>query len=95
MSRVLRFDRRYERAAERLGIVPGSKRGRAAAQTIVALLDAEALPGPGDVAAMIPPTATAFVRRVPGRNLWLWYRVEGDVVLVRHISSEPPVPLDE
>jgi hypothetical protein len=65
------------------------------ARTIAALLEAEELPGPGDVVAAIPPTGMALVRRVPGRNLWLWYRVEGDVVLLRHISSEPPVPVDD
>ena len=63
MSRVLRFDRLYRRAAERLGIVAGSDRGRAVARTIVALLDADELPGPGDTRALIPPTGEAFVRR--------------------------------
>ena len=94
MSRVLKFDRLYRRAAERLGIVQGSDRGRAVAKTIVALLEASELPGLGDIVAAIPPTGTALVRRVPGRNLWLWYRVDGEAVLLRHIGSEPPVPLD-
>jgi len=95
VTRVLKFDARYRRAAERLGIVPGSERGLAVGRTIVALLDAEELPGPGDIVANIPPTSRALVRRVPGRNLWLWYRVDSDTVTVRHVSSEPPVPADE
>lgn len=29
-----------------------------------------------DVEAAIPPTSRALVRRVAGRNLWIWYRVD-------------------
>jgi hypothetical protein len=95
VSRVLRFDARYRRAAERLGIAVDSERGLAVGRTILALLNAEELPGPGDVVANIPPTDTALVRRVSGRNIWLWYRVESDAVVVRHVSTEPPIPIDE
>ena len=58
------------------------------------LAGADALPGPGDTVALIPPTGSAFVRRVPGRNLWIWYRVEGDALLISDLSAEPPVPAD-
>jgi hypothetical protein len=95
VARVARLSQRFLRSRARLGIFPGSERGRAVARTIAALLEAEELPGPGDAVAAIPPTGTALVRRVQGRNLWLWYRVEGDTVLLRHVSSEPPVPVDE
>jgi hypothetical protein len=61
----------------------------------VALAMAEVLPGPGDTRALIPPTGAAFVRRVPGRNLWVWYRAEGDTLYLAHLSSDPPVPVDE
>jgi hypothetical protein len=63
---------RYRKAADRLGVVAGSERGRAAGKTIAALAEADALPGPGDTLALIPPTGRAFVRRVHGRNLWIW-----------------------
>jgi hypothetical protein len=64
-------------------------------QTIASLAAAETLPGPGDTRALIPPTSEAFVRRVPGRNLWIWYRVDGETLYVAHVGSDPPVPLDE
>lgn len=95
MTRVLKFDARYRRAAERLGIVVGSDRGLAVGRTILALLEAEVLPGPGDFVASIPPTNRALVRRVAGRNIWLWYRVDGGTVILRHVSTEPPIPVDE
>jgi hypothetical protein len=62
---------------------------------IGALAEAEALPGPGDTLALLPPTGEAFVRRVPGRNLWIWYRAERDALYLAHLSSDPPVPLVE
>ena len=95
MTRLVRFGGRYRRAADRLGVVAGSERGRAAGKTIAALAEADALPGPGDTLALIPPTGRAFVRRVQGRNLWIWYRVEGGIVYLAHLSSDPPVPADE
>jgi hypothetical protein len=95
LARIARLSDRFLRARARLGISPGSERGRAVARTIRTLLDADELPGHGDVVAAIPPTGMALVRRVPNRNLWIWYRVEGSTVVLRHISSEPPVPVDE
>ena len=95
MTRLVRFGARYRRAADRLGILPGSVRGRAVGQTIAALANAETLPGPGDTRALMPPTGEAFVRRVPGRNLWVWYRVDDAALYVAHVASDPPVPVDE
>jgi hypothetical protein len=43
----------------------------------------------------MPPTAEAFVRRVPGRNLWLWYTIADDAVIVIVLTADPPVPVDE
>ncbi len=95
MNRIPRFYGRFRRTADRLGAVPGSARGRAVGQTIARLCAAETLPGPGDTRALIPPTSAAWVRRVPGRNLWLWYRPrDGEVVLIA-LTAEPPVPPDE
>jgi hypothetical protein len=82
------------RRAQALGAIGNSPRSRAVRAVIRELASAGALPGPGDTVALIPPTGTAFVRRVRGRNLWVWYRVEGDALLVSHLSGEPPVPAD-
>ena len=93
MTRVIQLGDRFRTAAERLGIVPGSERARAVARVIAVLGEADDLPSPGDARALIPPTSEAFVRRVPGRNLWIWYRVSGDVSYLVHVSSEPPIPI--
>lgn len=95
MRRVTKLTRRYLRNAERLAVVPGSARGRAVGLTIASLGSDETLPAPGDARALIPPTGEAFVRRVPGRNLWLWYSVAGEVVTVIGLTADPPVPVDE
>ena len=63
------------------------------AAVLRALATAEALPGPGDVEAGIPPVARAFTRRVHGENLWVWYDDRGAFVLVLLVSREPPIPL--
>lgn len=95
MSRIPRLTRRYLRNAERLAVVPGSARGRAVGQTIAAVgADAE-LPAPEDTRALIPPTSVAFVRRVPGRNLWLWYTLSEREVMVVALTADPPVPADD
>jgi hypothetical protein len=75
--------------------VSGSERSRAVGSVVRALSNAASLPGHGDTLALIPPTADAFVRRVPGRNLWLWYRVRGDELVVVTVTADPPVPIDD
>lgn len=95
MTRIPKLTPRYLRSAERLAVVRGSARGRAVGQTIAALATDGTLPGPGDTRALIPPTREAFVRRVPGRNLWLWYTITGDVVTIIGLTADPPVPADE
>ena len=62
--------------------------------TVRALAVAEVLPSPLDAEAAIPPVARAWVRRVPGANVWLWYRVRADVVIVLFATRSPPVPID-
>jgi hypothetical protein len=95
VRRVVRLTRRYLRNAERLDVVVGSERGRAVAQTIAALADAVALPGPGDSRVVVPPTHSAFVRRVRGRNLWVWYRATDAEVAILALTPDPPVPVDD
>lgn len=93
MNRTVRLTRRYLRNADRLSVVPGSARGKAVGQTIAALTDDE-LPAPGDVRAMVPPTGTAYVRAVPGRNLWVWYVLSEAAVTIVALTADPPVPAD-
>jgi hypothetical protein len=95
VSRIPKLTHRYLRSAERLAVVPGSARGRAVGRTIAALATDATLPASSDTHALIPPTGAAFVRHVPGRNLWLWYTVSGDVVMVVGLTADPPVPADE
>jgi hypothetical protein len=95
VARTLVLTHTFLRARARLGIDPATPRGVALAKVLRALESDAQLPGPGDVVATIPPTSIALVRRVPGRNLWVWYRVEGERLFLRHVSAEPPVPVYE
>ena len=62
--------------------------------TVDALVTSEALPGPSDVRSRLAP-GDAHVRRVPGSNLWIWYRVDDEHVDVLTLENEPPVPQDD
>ncbi len=93
-QRFPRLTARFTRARAALRVEAGSPDGRAVAGAIAALAASD-LPGFGDVSAAIPPTDVAFVRRVQGRNLWIWYRfTDAEIVLVT-LTGAPPVPLDE
>ena len=94
MTRVVRITPRYRRNADRLSVVTGSSRGLAVGLTIAALADEDTLPGPHDVRAAVPPTGSAYVRRVLGRNLWIWYTFSGAEVALVALTGDPPVPLD-
>jgi hypothetical protein len=60
-----------------------------------ALAAANELPGPADYEAVAQRVGRAWVRRVGGRNLWLWYRFTGDEVVLITVTTDPPVPVDE
>ena len=45
--------------------------------------------------ATLRPVGRAWVRRVKGRNLWLWYRFDDAEVMLIAVTTEPPVPLDD
>lgn len=77
-----------------LGIGSGTPRSTAVFAAIRTLSDAERLPGPMDVRAKFAP-GFAHVRRVPGQNLWIWYRFDDEHVDMVTLNSEPPVPEDE
>ena len=55
-------------------------------------LQNEGIPQP-DYETLIPPVHTAWCRRVPGQNLWLFYRVREDVVYLLFVTRSPPVPV--
>jgi hypothetical protein len=48
-----------------------------------------------DTRSSIPPTGRASVRRVGGRNLWIWYQLSGAELQLVTLSSTPPAPLDD
>jgi hypothetical protein len=48
------------------------------------------LPLDGDVDGLIPPSLPAYVHRVPGTALWLWYTATADTVTVRALTAAPP-----
>jgi len=81
----------YTREAPR--VVPTSTpRALAVGRTVRALADAEVLPAEIDVEATRKPIGRAWVRRVSGQNLWLWFRVTDEEVVLITISTDPPVP---
>jgi hypothetical protein len=65
------------------------------ARTINAPPAADELPGPSDFEATEKPVGRAWVRRVGGRNIWLWYRFSDGEVMLLTLTTEPPVPLDD
>jgi hypothetical protein len=63
-------------------------------RTIGALAAATELPGASDYEASVNPVGKAWVRRVGGRNLWLWYRFTDEELTLVTVTIEPPIPLD-
>ena len=78
----------------RAGIQAHSSQSAAIIATVRILASAEILPGPFDYEVLIPPVQRAWVRRVASHNLWLYYRVRGDVVHLLIVTRDPPVPVD-
>jgi len=73
----------------------GSERSLAVARSVNALTAVEELAGPSDFEALEKPVFRAWVRRVGGRNIWLWYRFNNAEVMLLTLTTEPPVPLDD
>src|SRR5262245_62062126 len=73
----------------------GSERSLAIARTVNALTSRDDLPGPGDFEAIEKPVGRAWVRRVSGRNIWLWYRFTNTEVLLLTLTTDPPIPVDD
>src|SRR5690606_798952 len=84
VARVVRLSPRFLSRLQALGVVRGSSASMAVGRVVQALGRADVLPGPGDYEAAIPPTSRAWVRRVPGENLWLFYRATEEAVSFHH-----------
>lgn len=93
MARVPVVTPLFRARLDALGARPGTDVLRAVGATIAALAEAERLPGVLDTTASLPPTGKAYVRRVGGRNLWIWYRFDASMVWLRTVTAMPPVPL--
>ena len=62
--------------------------------TVAALAEADELPGLGDDETSFGP-GRAFVRRVSGRNVWIFYRFDDARVFAMTARAQPPVPIDD
>lgn len=94
MARRTRVTTWYARQFGRL-IKVGSERSLAIARTVNSLTSVDELPGAADFEAVAKPVGRAWIRRVGGRNIWLWYRFTNDEVSLLTITTEPPVPDDD
>jgi hypothetical protein len=93
VGRQLRLTEAYARSFSRLSVT-WTEPARRGLRATVNVLAVDALPGPLDYEVLIPPTRSAWVRRVPNCNLWVFYTF-GDVeVRVVALTVTPPVPLD-
>jgi hypothetical protein len=60
---------------------------------------ADVLPVPGDVTTLVAPDergvmVLAHVRRVEGRNLWVWYAPRGSPLVIVALTAAPPSPIN-
>lgn len=93
MARRIRLTARLLERLRACGVERGSDASGAVGATLSALAESSALPGLLDVEAAIPPTSRALVRRVAGRNLWIWYRVDGEEIVALRVTKMPPMPM--
>ena len=92
MARTARLTTRFLARRVSLGVVTGSRTSKTVGAVIASLARALVLPGPADFEAAMPPVRSAFVRRVPDENLWIWYRFDEESVTLINITQTPPVP---
>jgi len=90
--RVPRLSTTFRRRLDGIGVRAGTLAYRAVFATIRAL-ETGTLPGAADDETEFSP-GRAFVRRVPGNNLWVLYRFDDDHVFIMTARNEPPVPVD-
>jgi len=101
LERVIRYDRRFRSSCERLGLVPGTPLARRVAATVRTLAFAVELPEASGSRALIPPTRSAWVRRVPAANQWIYFvarteaGTDAEIVEIVSIVGAPPPPVDD
>jgi hypothetical protein len=76
-------------------VAGGSPEGRALAGTIRALAAAPVLPEASDSAVLMDPDkrevqVLAYLRRVQGCHLWVWYTATDDELILRALTAAPP-----
>ena len=103
LGRVPRVTKTYLRTVERLGLRPKTKSALAVGAVVRDLARASELPIAGDIEAPLRAAEsalieevdgrrllTAFVRRVKGQRLWVWYRPRGNEVDLIVLTNVPP-----
>jgi hypothetical protein len=100
LARLLRFTPRYLKDAHSAGVLPNPQALRAVRHVLRLLEDAAELPLAGDQYTFVPPErgsdpsalvhVLAHVRRVKGRNLWVWYREKLGAVELLALTDVPP-----
>jgi hypothetical protein len=96
VARTPRLSQEFLQQRSALGIRRHTPESRALTVVIVALSRAESLPEPGDATTLLEPdkrgvSALVHVRRVPGHNLWVFYRERPRNVLeLARIANQPP-----
>jgi len=93
MARTARLTPRFLERRTALGITNDTAAAKALARAIAAVAGYAALPSPLDTRAVIPPTGEAYVRRVTGQNLWIWYRFDAQLVTFVTLTCTPPPPV--
>ena len=93
--RTIALSPQYLSDAAALGILGGSDASRSIARIAAQLAAADVLPEPGDVTTLAEPdergvAVLAHVRRVEGRNLWLWYTPRKGELLLVALTAAPP-----
>jgi hypothetical protein len=93
--RTIDLSSRYLNNAGTLGVVGGSGASRSIARIALHLAEADVLPEPGDLTTLAAPDERGVmmlthVRRIEGRNLWLWYASRGEKLLLVALTSTPP-----
>ncbi len=92
--RIPRLSATLKRGLLELGVVLRSPGFRAVFATVGALANAETLPALADSETIFPP-GQAYMRRVPGQNLWILFRFDATHVDVLAVRDAPPVPVEE
>jgi hypothetical protein len=92
LGRVLRLTPRYVNDCHALAPAR-SPASRGISRVLRDLVSEDDLPAPGDVRTLLAAEGSqiqVFVhgRRVPGRNLWIWYRVTESEVRLEALTQE-------